>query len=209
VGSRERKRAERHKRKARSGERAAATNGGATSDEPLAFEEEAGEPTSAAAVGAKAEKSSMQRGYARAEQKNQEAREALHPLYEGERPGVVTVGAIFSGVVAVIFWVSTVIAIFSDTTVNGRQPHPLQLAIVAAVITTMAAGMWKARYWAVLGFQMVLVIFLLAGVLGLVSATTVPQVIGTVLLVGVCLAFFIFMVKAMARIQMPDRMPRE
>jgi uncharacterized membrane protein len=54
---------------------------------------------------------------------------------------------------------------------------------------------------------MVLVIFLLAGVAGLVSATTVPQVIGTVLLVGGCLAFFIFMVKAMARIQMPHRIP--
>jgi hypothetical protein len=209
VASRERKRAERRKRKARSAGRVAPGNGGATSDEPLAFESEAPEPTSAAAVGAAAEGSSRQRGYARAEQKNQDAREALHPLYEGERPAVVTVGAIFSGVVAVIFWVSTVIAIFSDTTVNGRQPHPLQLAIVAGVITAMAVGMWKARYWAVLGFQMVLVIFLLAGVLGLVSATTVPQVIGTVLLVGVCLAFFIFMVKAMARIQMPDRLPRE
>jgi hypothetical protein len=55
---------------------------------------------------------------------------------------------------------------------------------------------------------MVLVIFLLAGVLGLVSATTVPQAIGTVLLVVVCLAFFIFMVKAMARIRMPDRLSR-
>lgn len=209
MGSRDRRDDERHKRKARSVDSAAATNGGAKSDEPLAFEEEAAEPTSAAAVGAEAAKSSMQRGYARAEVKNQEAREGLHPLYEGERPPVVTVGAIFSGVIAAIFWVSTVLAIFSDTTVNGSKPHPLQLAIIAAVITTMAVGMWKARYWAVLGFQMVLVIFLLAGVLGLVSATTVPQAIGTVLLVCVCLAFFIFMVKAMARIQMPGRLPRQ
>ena len=211
MGSRERRRAERQKRKARSAGRAAATNGGATGEQPLSFadEPEPSEPTSAAAVGAAAEQSAMQRGYSRAEERNKEAREALHPLYEGERPAVVTVGAIFSGVVAAIFWVSTVIAIFSDATVNGSKPHPLQLAIVASVVTAMAGGMWKARYWAVLGFQMVLVIFLLAGVLGLVSATTVPQVIGTVLLVIVCLAFFIFMVKAMARIQMPDRLPRD
>ena len=33
--------------------------------------------------------------------------------------------------------------------------------------------------------------------------------IGTVVLVAVCLAFFIFMVKAMARIQMPHRLPRD
>ena len=151
----------------------------------------------------------MQRGYARAEERNREAREALHPLYEGERPLVVTIGAIFSAVIALIFWVSTVIATVSDTKVNGHQPRPLSLAIISAVLTAMAWGMWKARYWAVLGFQMLLVIFLLAAVAGLVSATTVLQVIGTVLLVGVCLAFFIFMVKAMARIQMPDRLPRD
>jgi amino acid transporter len=185
VANRERKRSERRKRKARTG--AAGT----------------------AAEAAPQSASPMQRGYARAEERNREAREALVPLHEGERPAVVTIGALFSGLVAAIFWVSTVIAIFSDAEVNGSEPHPLQLALVAAIVTTMAIGMWRSRYWAVLGFQMVLVLFLLAGVAGLVGATTVAQVIGTVLLVLVCLAFFVFMVKAMARIQMPERVPRD
>jgi hypothetical protein len=175
VGSRERKRAERQKRKARSASRP----------------------------------NPIERGYAKAEERNREAREALHPLYEGERPRVVTVGAAFSAVVALIFWVSTGIALFTDATVQGNEQQPLPLAAIAAVTTAMAWGMWKARYWAVLGFQMLLVLFLLAGVAGLVSATTVPQAIGTVLLVAVCLAFFLFMVKAMARIQMPHRLPRD
>jgi len=175
VGSRERKRAERQKRKAR----------GASRPAPI------------------------ERGYAKAEERNREAREALHPLYEGERPRVVTIGAAFSAVVALIFWVSTGIALFTDATVQGNEQQPLPLAAIAAVTTAMAWGMWKARYWAVLGFQMLLVLFLLAGVAGLVSATTVPQAIGTVLLVAVCLAFFFFMVKAMARIQMPHRLPRD
>jgi hypothetical protein len=187
VADRERKRAERRKRKARSSSAGTATE---------------------AALSPKRE-SPMQRGYAKAEERNREAREALVPLYEGERPTVVTIGAVFSGLVAAIFWVSTVIAIFSDAEVNGNEPHPLQLALVAAIVTTMAVGMWRARYWAVLGFQMVLVLFLLAGVAGLVGATTVAQVVGTVLLVLICLAFFLFMVKAMARIQMPGRLPRE
>jgi hypothetical protein len=172
VGSRERKRAERRKRKARGS-------------------------------------SPIERGYAKSEQRNREAREALHPLYEGERPGVVTVGAAFSALIALIFWVSTVVAAFSDAEVNGSEPHPLQLALIAAVFTAMAWGMWKARYWAVLGFQMLLVIFLLLGVAGLVGATTVAQAVGTVLLDLICLAFFLFMVKAMARIQMPHRLPRD
>jgi hypothetical protein len=153
--------------------------------------------------------SSIERGYAKSEQRNREAREALVPLHEGERPAVVTVGAGFSALVALIFWVSTGIALFSDTTVQGREPHPLQLAAIAGVLTAMAWGMWKSRYWAVLGFQMVLVLFLLAGIAGLVGATTVAQAVGTVVLVLICLAFFLFMVKAMARIQMPQRLPRD
>ena len=179
MPSRERKRAERRKRKARG-----------TRSKPAA-------------------ESSIQRGYAKAEQRNQEAREALHPLYEGERPGVVTIGAILSAVVAAIFWVSAVVAIFNDSEINGSEPHPFQLALTAAVVTAMAWGMWRARYWAVLGFQVVLAILVLLGTLGLVTATTVAQVIATVLLVLICLAFFLFMVKAMARIQMPHRLPRD
>ena len=40
------------------------------------------------------------RGYAKAEERNQAAREALVPLAEGERPTVVTVGAVLAGLVA-------------------------------------------------------------------------------------------------------------
>ncbi len=42
----------------------------------------------------------MERGYAKAEERNQEAREALEPLAEGERPLVVTIGAIVAGLIA-------------------------------------------------------------------------------------------------------------
>lgn len=185
MANREQKRSERRKRKARSGSAGSATGPAPKTDSP------------------------MQRGYAKAEERNREARDELVPLYEGERPTVVTIGAVFSGLVAAIFWVSTVVAMFSDSEVNGHEPHPLQLALVAVIVTTMAVGMWRSRYWAVLGFQMVLVLFLLAGVAGLIGATTVAQVVGTVLLVLVCLAFFLFMVKAMARIQMPGRVSRD
>ena len=44
--------------------------------------------------------SAMTRGYAKAEQRNQEAREALEPLAEGERPTVVTVGAVVAALIA-------------------------------------------------------------------------------------------------------------
>ena len=44
----------------------------------------------------------------------------------------------------------------------------------------MAWGMWKARYWAVLGFQMLLVLFILSAALGLVQVSTVLQAVGSV-----------------------------
>jgi threonine/homoserine/homoserine lactone efflux protein len=67
--------------------------------------------------------------------------------------------------------------------------------------------MWRARYWAVLGFQVVLLFLIIAAALGLVRAESAVQVIGNVLVIAVAGAFFYFMVKALARIEMPDRGP--
>lgn len=144
----------------------------------------------------------MKAGYARAEVKNQKARESLEPLEPGQRPTVVTVGAIFAGVVALIFWSSTAVAL-TGVEVNGTRPNIAQLVLTAAVMSIMAVGMWRARYWAVLGFQMLLVLLIIAAITGLVLAGTLLQFISTVVLsVGLSVLFW-FMVKAMARIQMP------
>ena len=147
-------------------------------------------------------------GYAKAEERNQAVRESLPPLGEGERPRAVTAGALFSALVALVFWVSAVVAAVGDTTVDGREPNPISLAAFAVIMSMMAWGMWKSRYWAVLGFQMLLVLLLLAATVGLIQAQTVLQALGTTLLIAVCGALFWFMVKAMARIQMPTRDPR-
>ncbi len=147
----------------------------------------------------------MQRGYAKAEVRNREAREALPPLGQGERPPVVTVGACFAALIAIVFWISSGVALFSDATVNGKQPNPAPLALFALIMSAMAWGMWRARYWAVLGFQMLLVLFLLAAVAGIVNASTWLQIAGTTVLIFGGGALFFFMVKALARIQMPER----
>ncbi len=147
----------------------------------------------------------MRAGYAKAEVKNQAARDALVPLSEGERPTVVTVGAVCSAIVAAILWGSTLYAVITGAEAGGRDVNPFQWAFFALVISAMAWGMWKAKYWAVLGFQMLLVILILAGVLGMVTAPTLLQIVGTLILVVALSVLFWFMVKAMARIQMPER----
>jgi hypothetical protein len=144
----------------------------------------------------------METGYARAEERNREAREALEPLAEGARPRVVTVAAVISGLIAV----SILVGYLSGATVDGEKPAFLQVLAPALLMGTMAWGMWRARYWAVLGFQMILVLLIFSAVFGLAAqAATVPQVLATLALLAVSGTFFWLMVKAMARIQMPTR----
>ncbi|HKT83362.1 MAG TPA: hypothetical protein VJQ84_05945, partial [Solirubrobacterales bacterium] len=144
----------------------------------------------------------MERGYARAEERNQAAREALEPLGAGERPRVVTVGAIVSALIAL----SIVIGYLAGTEVDGEKPRLIQVLAPALLMGTMAWGMWRARYWAVLGFQLILVLLIFSSFYGLVvGAATAAQFLGTGGLLIAASVFFYFMVKAMARIQMPTR----
>jgi hypothetical protein len=164
MASRERKRAERQKRKTRSSERRAEVA-------------------------------------ARYEERNRAAREELEPLKPTERPAAVTLGAVISGLVAL----SVLVAYAAGATVNGDRPRLLQVIIPALLMGAMAVGMWRVRYWAVLGFQAVLALLLLGASLGLLSAHAVAPVIGNVALIAVAGTLFYFMIKAMARIQMPSR----
>ena len=148
----------------------------------------------------------MARGYAKAEQRNQEAREALEPLAEGERPTVVTIGAVVAGLIAL----SIVIGYAAGVEVDGEQPRLAQVVAPTVIMGMMAYGMWRARYWAVLGFQLVLVFVLFSAFFGLlVGASSVTEILGTIALLAVAGTFFFFMVKAMARIQMPTRLPKD
>ena len=142
---------------------------------------------------------------ARYEERNRAAREALEPLPEGERPPVVTVGAVISGLIAA----SVVIAYLAGAEVNGERPPILQVIPSAVLMGVMSFGMWRARYWAVLGFQGVLALLILAAALGLVSAGSVAQLAGNLTLIAIAGTLFYFMIKALARIQMPERAPRE
>jgi steroid 5-alpha reductase family enzyme len=144
----------------------------------------------------------MESGYAKAEERNQEARDGLKPLAEGERPLVVTIGAVVAALIAV----SILAGYLAGTEVNGEKPRFVQVLAPALLMGIMAWGMWRARYWAVLGFQLILVFLIFSAVYGLaLQAATVGQVLATLALLAVAGTFFYFMVKAMARIQMPSR----
>jgi hypothetical protein len=109
-------------------------------------------------------------------------------------------------VVAALIAISIVAGYLAGTEVSGEKPKFVQVLAPALLMGVMAWGMWRARYWAVLGFQLILVFLIFSAVYGLaLQAATVGQVAATLGLLAVAGSFFFFMVKAMARIQMPTR----
>ena len=122
---------------------------------------------------------------------------------EGERPGAVTVAAVISTLLAVAISVQAVLSI-AGVDAGDATTRPVPLLLFAVVLWAMAVGLWRARYWAVLGFQTVLVLMMLASAFGLVLVSSVLQAVGTTLLLLGSAALFYFMIRAMARIQMPS-----
>jgi cation transport ATPase len=161
-------------------------------------------PDGPAETGGTDPKDRMAAGYSKAEEKNRKVRESLEPLAEGARPKAVTAGAIFAVIVALISWVSVGIAVFG-VEIDGSQPNLAQPVAVALVMSLMAWGMWRARYWAVLGFQMLLVLLIIALIIGMVMAGSWVLFFGNLVLLVLLVTLFFYMVKAMARIQMPER----
>ena len=151
-----------------------------------------------------APRSSMERGYAKAAQRNQEAREKLEPLAAGQRPTVVTVAAILCALVAL----SIVAGYAAGVKPNGETPRFAQVAAPALITGFLAGGMWRTRYWAVLGFQLVLAFLIFASFYGLaLQAESLAGFLAGGGLLVVSGVLFVLMVKAMARIQMPHRLP--
>ena len=139
------------------------------------------------------------RGYERSRKRDEEARAALKPLRPGERPTAVTVGAIAAGVFAVANLVAGIIG--WD---YGSEGNKLAGSLIsAAILAVVAVGMWRARYWAVLGMQTLLGITIVAMCLALIQAVNAWAFILVSVLLVASGTLFWFLVKAMARIQMP------
>jgi hypothetical protein len=144
----------------------------------------------------------------RSEARNEAARAALKPLAPGERPTAVTVGAI----VAALFAVANVVAVifgWDQGVDEDDRARALAYTILATgVLLVVAWGMWKSKYWAVLGMQTLLALTLIASALGLVTAGNLGATVILVVILAAAGTLFWFLVKAMARIQMPERPTR-
>jgi hypothetical protein len=137
----------------------------------------------------------------RSEAKNAEARAALVPLRQGERPAAVTVAAVVAGLLVVA---NAVLAI-AGYKVQGHRPAIPGVAIFTLLLVTMTWGLWRARYWAVLGMEALLAITMLLFALRLPFAANLQAVLVSLAVLIPASLLFWYLVKAMARIQMPER----
>ena len=143
----------------------------------------------------------MANAYARSREKDEAARAALEPLEPGERPTAVTVGAI----VAALLALANVVSYAAGLKVSGHRPSVVGVVAYSGLMLYVAAGMWRAKYYAVLGMEALLAIVILVFSLLLIRASNVHSALIAVLIVAAAGTLFWFLIKAMARIQMPKR----
>ena len=146
----------------------------------------------------------MARGYARSRARDDAARAALVPLAPGERPRAVTAAAVLAALIAA----GNLLLIAAGWEVDGDQPVAGGL-VFTGVMVIAAVGMWKRRDWAVLGFEVLLGVSLVFALLGLLRASNLEGVLACLAVIAIAGPLFWFLIRAMARIQLPARRPRE
>jgi hypothetical protein len=125
----------------------------------------------------------------------------LEPLREGERPPALRVAVVVCAALALAV-IASAVTVKDLSRHGGSLPGAL---FIAAVLVSLAVGMYRGRYWAVLGFEALLAFQIIVTSLALVVASTAIAAVGCV--VSVALGGWLFwkLVRVMARISAGDR----
>jgi len=137
----------------------------------------------------------------RSELRNAEARAKLEPLREGERPTAVTVAA----VVAVVLLLANLTLAVAGYKIHNQKAGLPGVLVFSALLGAMAWGLWRARYWAVLGMEALLGVSMMLFGLALPFAANLRAVLVSLAVLVPSALLFWFLIRAMARIQMPER----
>jgi len=138
-------------------------------------------------------------------QREELLRDALEPLGEDERPPALLVA------IAVCVLLALAV-ILGATTVHNLSRRGGSLpggAFLAIVLLLLALGMYRRRYWSVLGFEALLAFQIIVTSLALVVASTIAA--AAICVVGVGLGGWLFwkLVRVMGRIQAGEQGPQE
>jgi hypothetical protein len=143
----------------------------------------------------------MRRGYSRAEERNAQLRAGLTPLAPGERPPALVAAA----VLAALLGVANLVALLGGLDVRGQEPSAVGVLAFCAVMFVAAGGLWLARYWAVLGFEVILGLIAVFFSLFLLRASNLLAVMICVPIILGAGWLFWKLVRVMGRLQAPQR----
>lgn len=134
-------------------------------------------------------------------EREEQARAALAPLAPDERPRPLLVAVAVCALLAVA-------VLAGGLTVHDLSRHGGSLpgaVFIAAVLAALAAGMYRRRYWAVLGFEALLAFQVIVTSLALIVAATVKAAALCLLAIGLGGWLFWKLVRVMGRIQATGR----
>ena len=128
-------------------------------------------------------------------------RATLTPLAPGERPWPLKVAT----ALAVLIGAGDLIVVLIDGQfrVGGAHTAPGGVVLFSVLMLVCAWGMWQLRYWAVLGFQAILVFVILFFSLLLMRAANVLALVASLLIVAGSGYLFFKLVRVLSRLQMP------
>ena len=128
-------------------------------------------------------------------------RAALEPLGASERPGALLVAVVVCALLAAGVIVGA-LTVHDLSRHGGSLPGAVFLGVV---LGSLALGMYRRRYWAVLGFEALLAFQIIVSSLALVVASTLAAAGGCLLAIGLGGWLFWKLVRVMGRIQAGER----
>ena len=135
----------------------------------------------------------------------EQPRAELQPLGEDERPPALIAAVVVAGLLALAVTVGA-LSIRDLSKHGGSLPGAIFLAVVFLLL---AQGMYRRRYWAVLGFEAILTFQIIVTSLAVVVASTILAAVLCVLAIGLGGWLFWKLVRVMGRIQAGERFERE
>ena len=107
-----------------------------------------------------------------------------------------------ASIAAALIGLANVILVITGSHERQRVTGGLAFAVIMFVA---AIFMWRRAYWAVLGFQALLGLSVITASLSLLVASNVEAVVRSVVVIAAAGTLFWFLIRAMARLQMPTR----
>jgi len=133
--------------------------------------------------------------------RDERLRRGLLPLAEDERPVALRVAI----AVAALLAVGVIVGALSVSDLSSHGGSLPGAIFLAGILALLAGGMYRRRYWAVLGFEALLAFQILVTSLALIVAATIIAAAGC--LIAILLAGWLFwkLVRVMGRIQAGER----